>query len=80
MIRAGFVHIWFFTIHPFYDGNGRIAITLCEVRIPPSIEGHLPLQVKHCLGYFGFDRHFYNHLKIMSVSVLLFYSAFSNNG
>ena len=27
IIRAGLVHIWFVTIHPFDDGNGRIART-----------------------------------------------------
>ena len=25
MLRAGLAHLWFVTIHPFDDGNGRIA-------------------------------------------------------
>ena len=31
IIRAGLVHIWFVTIHPFDDGNGRIARTLTDM-------------------------------------------------
>jgi len=31
IIRAGLAHIWFITIHPFDDGNGRIARTLTDM-------------------------------------------------
>ena len=31
IIRAGIAHIWFVSIHPFDDGNGRIARTLTEM-------------------------------------------------
>jgi len=31
ILRAGLAHIWFVTIHPFDDGNGRIARTLTEI-------------------------------------------------
>ncbi len=31
IIRAGIAHIWFVTIHPFDDGNGRIARALKEM-------------------------------------------------
>ncbi len=31
IIRAGIAHIWFVSIHPFDDGNGRIARTLTEI-------------------------------------------------
>ena len=31
ILRAGLAHIWFVTIHPFDDGNGRIARTLTEM-------------------------------------------------
>jgi Fic family protein len=31
ILKAGLAHIWFVTIHPFEDGNGRIARTLTEM-------------------------------------------------
>lgn len=31
IIRAGLAHIWFVTIHPFDDGNGRVARTLTDM-------------------------------------------------
>lgn len=31
IIKAGIAHIWFVTIHPFDDGNGRIARTLTDM-------------------------------------------------
>lgn len=31
LIKAGLAHLWFVTIHPFDDGNGRIARTLTDM-------------------------------------------------
>ncbi|KPA17219.1 cell division protein Fic [Candidatus Magnetomorum sp. HK-1] len=31
IIKAGLAHLWFVTIHPFEDGNGRIARTLTDM-------------------------------------------------
>ncbi|MCP4119468.1 MAG: hypothetical protein GY737_29525 [Desulfobacteraceae bacterium] len=31
IIRAGLAHLWFITLHPFDDGNGRIARTLTSM-------------------------------------------------
>ena len=31
IIRAGLAHLWFITLHPFDDGNGRIARTLTDM-------------------------------------------------
>jgi len=30
LVRAGIAHLWFLTLHPFDDGNGRIARALTE--------------------------------------------------
>lgn len=31
LVKAGVAHLWFLTVHPFDDGNGRIARTLTEM-------------------------------------------------
>lgn len=36
LIRAGIAHIWFLTIHPFEDGNGRIARALTDMLLARS--------------------------------------------
>jgi Fic family protein len=33
VIRAGIAHFWFVTIHPFEDGNGRIARAIAEMAL-----------------------------------------------
>ena len=33
LIRAGVAHLWFVTLHPFEDGNGRIARALTDLAI-----------------------------------------------
>lgn len=33
VIRAGLAHLWFVTIHPFEDGNGRIARAVSEMAL-----------------------------------------------
>lgn len=33
LMRAGIAHIWFITIHPFDDGNGRIARTITDMAL-----------------------------------------------
>lgn len=32
-IKAGLAHLWFVTIHPFEDGNGRIARAVCDMAL-----------------------------------------------
>jgi Fic family protein len=34
LVRAGIAHLYFVSIHPFEDGNGRIARALAEKRWP----------------------------------------------
>lgn len=31
LLKAGLAHLWFLTLHPFDDGNGRIARAICEM-------------------------------------------------
>lgn len=33
LIKAGIAHLWFVTIHPFDDGNGRIARTITDMQL-----------------------------------------------
>ena len=33
LIRAGLVHLWFVTLHPFEDGNGRLARALTDMAL-----------------------------------------------
>lgn len=36
VIRAGIAHLWFVTIHPFDDGNGRIARAIADMTLARS--------------------------------------------
>ena len=33
VIKAGLAHLWFMTIHPFEDGNGRIGRAVCDMAL-----------------------------------------------
>jgi Fic family protein len=36
LIKAGLAHLWFVTVHPFEDGNGRIARTITDFQLARS--------------------------------------------
>jgi len=36
LLRAGLAHVWFVTIHPFDDGNGRIARAIADHALAQS--------------------------------------------
>ncbi len=36
VLKAGIAHLWFVTIHPFEDGNGRIARTIADQQLARS--------------------------------------------
>lgn len=36
VLRAGIAHLWFITIHPFEDGNGRIARAIADLALARS--------------------------------------------
>src|SRR5256712_11680660 len=38
VLKAGLAHLWFVTIHPFDDGNGRIARAIADLTLARS--GH----------------------------------------
>jgi Fic family protein len=40
VLKAGLAHLWFVTIHPFDDGNGRIARAIADLALARS--GHSP--------------------------------------
>ena len=33
ILRSGMAHLWFVAVHPFEDGNGRVARTLTEMAL-----------------------------------------------
>ena len=39
LVRAGLAHLWFVTIHPFDDGNGRIARVLTDLALTQERAG-----------------------------------------
>lgn len=41
LIKAGIVHLWFVILHPFDDGNGRIARALTDMLLSKSDESDL---------------------------------------
>ncbi len=36
VLKAAIAHLWFVTIHPFEDGNGRIARAICDMMLARS--------------------------------------------
>lgn len=40
VIKAGIAHFWFITIHPFDDGNGRIARAVTDLQLAKSDSGN----------------------------------------
>jgi len=39
LVRAGLAHLWFITLHPFEDGNGRLARALTDMALAQD-DGH----------------------------------------
>ena len=40
VLKAGIAHLWFITIHPFDDGNGRIARAITDMQLARSDSDH----------------------------------------
>ena len=39
-IKAGLAHLWFVTVHPFEDGNGRIGRAVCDMALSQADTSH----------------------------------------
>ena len=42
LLIAGLAHLWFITIHPFNDGNGRIARAIADTKLPAKRNRRCP--------------------------------------
>ena len=49
VLKAGLTHLWFVTIHPFEDGNGRIARAVADMALARS-EHRLPALLQHVVA------------------------------
>lgn len=38
LLRAGIAHLWFESIHPFEDGNGRVGRALCDLALAQELQ------------------------------------------
>lgn len=43
LVRAGLAHLWFITLHPFEDGNGRVARAVADMAL--SQDERLPMRL-----------------------------------
>lgn len=43
LVRAGLAHLWFVTLHPFEDGNGRLARAISDMSL--SQDEHQPMRL-----------------------------------
>ncbi|MDE2392010.1 MAG: Fic family protein, partial [Rhodospirillales bacterium] len=43
LVRAGLAHLWFVTLHPFEDGNGRLARAITDMAL--SQDEHQPMRL-----------------------------------
>lgn len=40
LVKAAIAHLWFVTLHPFEDGNGRIARAIADMQLSKQGQGH----------------------------------------
>jgi len=52
-LRAGIAHLWLVTIHPFEDGNGRIARAVTDLILLALSVGVLVLSFRRLMPVHG---------------------------
>lgn len=62
LVRAALTHLWFETVHPFEDGNGRIGRALADMALAQDLAARQPegvgwLQQAFAAPIFGVARH-----------------------
>src|SRR3546814_13952842 len=64
--RAGIAHLWFESVHPFEDGNGRIGRAIAEKALAQSLEAPTLTALAETISRHRKD--YYAQLKISSQS------------
>lgn len=49
ILKAGIAHIWFESIHPFEDGNGRIGRAIIEKFLSQGLGDFIPFSISHAI-------------------------------
>ncbi|PWQ95419.1 Fic family protein [Leucothrix pacifica] len=62
-VRAAIAHLWFVTIHPFDDGNGRIARALCDHAL--SQDARYPMLHSLSAAIDGRRNEYYEQLELV---------------
>lgn len=62
VIKAGIAHLWFVTIHPFEDGNGRIARAIADMALARA--DHMPGRFYSLSSQMEIEcKHYYSQLE-----------------
>jgi len=62
VLRAGVAHLWFVTVHPFDDGNGRIARAIADLSLARS-DGSADRFYSMSAGIEAERKHYYRQLE-----------------
>jgi len=56
MVRAALVHLWFESIHPFEDGNGRLGRALADMALAQDMQARDPQSKPALIRVYGMAR------------------------
>lgn len=65
--RAGIAHLWFETIHPFEDGNGRLGRVIAEKALAQGRSA--PMLTGISSAFMQQRKHYYDRLEVASLSL-----------